>query len=53
MAGFRVISEPDLYLNILLNVDPKTLLLSQRVCKTFRDTIITNVTIQEKLFMRE
>ncbi|KAF2166577.1 hypothetical protein M409DRAFT_54911 [Zasmidium cellare ATCC 36951] len=38
---------------VLLRVDNKTLLLSQRVNRQFRDTIKESVKLQEKLFFRQ
>ncbi|KAK3646598.1 hypothetical protein LTR56_000502 [Elasticomyces elasticus] len=49
----RVFGIAELLEAILLPVDMKTLLLSQRVNATFRDTISTSPRLQEKLYLRQ
>ena len=47
-----VLNTPELLENILLRLDERTLLLSQRVSKTFNATINGSVKLQRKLFFQ-
>ncbi|KAK5115608.1 hypothetical protein LTR85_009779 [Meristemomyces frigidus] len=48
----RVLGMPELFKDILINLDIKTLLLSQRVCKAFRSTITKSTRLQQALFLK-
>lgn len=52
-AATKVLNTTELLEQILLGVDNKTLLLSQRVSKTFKDTIDRSVKLQRALFFQQ
>jgi len=47
----KVLAIPELLKDILSDLDVKTLLLSQRVCKAFRATITKSTRLQQALFL--
>jgi hypothetical protein len=49
---YTVINIPELLESILFGVDMQTLLLSQRVCTTFKATIENSPNLQRKLFLK-
>ncbi|KAF7192765.1 hypothetical protein HII31_05906 [Pseudocercospora fuligena] len=52
LAAHAVLSTVELLEAILLNLDTKTLLLSQRTCKTWQKVIAGSILLQEALFFR-
>lgn len=48
----QVLGTTELLEAILLHLDTKTLLLSQRVSKAFKETIITSLPLQQALFLK-
>ncbi|KAK4500306.1 hypothetical protein PRZ48_008495 [Zasmidium cellare] len=53
MAAEKAFNLPEILENVLLRVDAKTLLLSQRVSAQFNATIAASPRLQEKLFFRQ
>ncbi|EME80833.1 uncharacterized protein MYCFIDRAFT_85212 [Pseudocercospora fijiensis CIRAD86] len=51
-AAHAVLHTVELLQAILLSLDTKTLLLSQRTCKTWQDVIADSILLQEALFFR-
>ncbi|KAK4540515.1 hypothetical protein LTR36_009153 [Oleoguttula mirabilis] len=49
----KVVATAELLEAILLNLDTKTLLLSQRTCRAFRDTIAGSTQLQRALFFQQ
>ena len=51
MVAHQALGIPELLETILLNLGPRELLLSQRTCRTFRDTVQCSIRLKRKLFV--